>query len=470
MKRNWFLILIALVLAFLLAYRSWSLPITHDEASTWLNYRHLNVWSCISNAACWGTANNHWLNTLLLQWSAFMFGDMPWALRLPNVLAGIGYIICAVLISIRYTHHKGLQCAGLLLICGHTYLLDFFSLARGYGLMASGVIWGIYGMLRYIEKFELQWLIISSCALTLGILGNFTALLPWAVIGMSWLIWVVAIGKYHLLFRHGLVWLFNAIILYLFLNYPIHMLAKSGEFAWGSKNVWQMVSDLIINLLYGERIFGENSSLYILIALSTLGVVICCFALLKKHQPSRYAVVFMALLVVLNILVIILNQKITGSLPPIGRKTIYLIPFIFVFFVLGLQFIRRNRWAVVVGVLISILLVYRLPINAHSNYCREWYTDAYYPDLFKSILPGGPSSDSIHLSSSWIFNPSLSFYQQSIPLPLGGLAYQRPLVIDSTLDYYYVEASDSIGMNAKGFVLHQNIGPFFLFRNIHSTR
>jgi hypothetical protein len=49
-------------------------------------------------------------------------------------------------------------------------------------------------------------------------------------------------------------------------------------------------------------------------------------------------------------------------------------------------------------------------------------------------------------------------------MPLSGLAYQRPINIDPTLDYYFVEASDSTGMRAQGFVLDKNIGPFFLFK------
>lgn len=470
MKRNWPLFVTAIFLAFLIAYRAYSLPITHDEASTWLNYRHLNVWSCMSNAVCWGTANNHWLNTLLLQWSAFFFGDVPWALRLPNVLAGFGYILCALLISGRYIENKILQFAGFVLICGHVYLLDFFSLARGYGLMASGVIWGIYGMLRYIEKYEWRWLVFASSALTFAVLGNFTALLPWAAIGMGWGLWLLLSKKFSLLFRHGLIWLVNAVILFILLRYPIKTLANSGEFSWGAKNIWEMSKDLIINLLYGERIFGEHSADYILIVLGILATIICSIGLLKKNINGRESIIFMCLLLFLNFFIILLYQKLTGSLAPVGRKSIYLIPFLFGFFALSLQFIKKTSLSIVIGILLSSVLLYRIPLTAHTGYCREWYFDVGYPELFASVLPKGGSSDSIRLSSSWIFNPSLTFYQRTIPFPLGGLPYQRPLEIDSTMDYYYIESSDSVGMDAKGFVLDKTIGPFFLFKNIHTDK
>ncbi|MEO6131408.1 MAG: hypothetical protein ABIQ02_06140, partial [Saprospiraceae bacterium] len=86
------------------------------------------------------------------------------------------------------------------------------------------------------------------------------------------------------------------------------------------------------------------------------------------------------------------------------------------------------------------------------------------------ILPEGPASDSVYLSSSWIFNPSLSFYQKTIPLPIGGLPYQRPLQIDTSMQYYYVETGDTSGMSMKGFVLDKKIGFFLLMRNRNLKR
>ncbi len=470
MKWNWFLVLGILSMAILIAYRSYVIPFTHDEASTWLNYRHINVWSCISNAACWGTANNHWLNTLLLQWSASLFGEDVWALRLPNVLAGIGYLICAGFISTRYTKNQGLQCAGFLLLCGHVYLLDFFSLTRGYGLMASGVIWGIYTMLRYIEKYELSWLTISLSALSLAILSNFTALLPWSTMALGWFVWLMVNKKFNLLIRHGVVWLVNAGILFFLLRFPIKTLAGSGEFDWGAANVWLMAKDLMVTLLYGARYLGDHTSLYLLAGLIVFAIVICCLALLIKKHESTPPLIFMALLLLLNIFVIILQQKTTGSLAPIGRKSIYLIPFIFGFLALGLALIRNMKTGLVVGGLLSLALILHLDRTLLMKSCREWYYDAYYPTVISAIFPEGSLSDSIRLGTSWIFNPALRYYQMTIPLPISGLVYQKPIVIDATMQYYYVEPQDSIGMTANGFVLEKRIGPFLLFKNVHSQK
>jgi len=467
MKRNWLLVLGILLMASLIAYRSCVIPITHDEASTWLNYRHINVWSCIANAACWGTGNNHWLNTLLLQWSASFFGDGVWALRLPNVLAGIGYLVCAALISTRYSKNQVLQCAGFLLLCGHVYLLDFFSLARGYGLMASGAIWGIYALLRYIEKYELRWLAISLSAFSFAILGNFTALLPWSAMASGWFLWLIINKKFNLLFQHSVLWLVNAGILFLLLQFPIKTLAGSGEFDWGAANPWAMAKDLMVNLLYGVRYFGDHTSLYLLFGLIVFVLVICCMGLLIKKHESNPPVIFMALLLLLNIIVIILQQKITGSLAPTGRKSIYFIPFIFSFLVLGLALIRNMKTGMVVGSLLSLTVFLHFVRTLPVKSCREWYYDAYYPEMISTIFPEESRSDSIRLGTSWIFNPALRYYQKTNPLPISGLDYQNPLVINSTMQYYFVEQQDTAGMAASRFVLEKRIGPFLLFKNVY---
>lgn len=457
-------------MAVLIAYRSYVIPMTHDEASTWLNYRHINVWSCISNAACWGTANNHWLNTLLLQWSASLFGDVAWALRLPNVLAGIGYIFCSALISARYIKSHCLQFAGFLLLCGHVYLLDFFSLARGYGLMASGVIWAIYTMLRYLENYDWRWLVFSLLAISFAILGNFTALLPWSAMVLGWFIWMLANKKINLLIRHGLLWFFNACTLFFLLHFPIKTLSGSGEFEWGSHSVWETAKDLMISLIYGNRFLGENTSVYLLAFLALTFLSICIVAILNKKYEYRSSIIFISFLLILNVLVIILQQKLTASLAPIGRKSIYFIPFIFTLICLGLALIRNVHAARIVGVLLSIVLVYNIVRTIPIKSCREWYYDAYYPELLSTLLPAGSKSDSIRLSTTWIFNPALTFYQKTVPLPIGGLPYQRPLVIDTTMQYYYVEPQDTVGMTGKGFLQDKKIGPFYLLKNVRVTK
>ncbi len=464
MNRHLLMIMVVIAFSLIVAYRACMIPITHDEAGTFLNFLHLSVWSCVSNLNCWGNANNHWLNTLLMQWSVRLFGEELWAIRLPNVLAGISYFFCAALLSARFIKNSFLQVAGFVVLCGHVYLLDFFSLARGYGLMSAGVLWAIYCMLRYIELWGRRWLLVSISALFFAILGNFTALLPWSAMAAAWLVWVLVSKKWDLLWRHGLYWFASAVLLFILLRVPITALGGSGEFEWGSSNPWLMGIDLLKNLLYGVHYFGEDTFRYALLLILFLVVMCLLGAVGSRYKEKKLPVLLMLLLLLMNILVIILQEQITGAQAPVGRKSVYLIPFVFGLFTVALSLLRNAGTISFVGIIVTLAFIGHLIFTLPMKSCREWYYDAYYPELFSEILPKGSDSDSVRLGNTWIFSPSLSFYQKTTPLPLGGLQYERPLVIDSTMDYYYVEQQDTAGMVNSGFEIEKRIGPFFLFK------
>ncbi len=464
MKINWPLALCVLIFGTLITYRSFVIPITHDEASSWLNYHTTAIWSCFFDPMCWGTANNHWLNTLLFQWCESVFGNDPWALRIPNVVAGWGYLFCAALLCSRFMKTFVLQVLGFLMLCGHVYLLDFFSLARGYGLMTCGVIWGMYALLRYTEQWNIRFLLLCIVSLCLAILGNFTAILAYLSVGLVWLIQIIIKRKTTLLFRHGAYWAMSAVVLMLLLRVPILTLSVYGEFTQGAANVYETGVNLMQTTMYGRNYLGPLTPQVLLVFFLLLILVFLVQVQLRKPSDSRPFII-VATLLFANILMIVLQQLITGSHTPIGRKSIYLIPLLFGAVSLGFACTGNHRIRLLGAGVIIILLVVHTSRVLEFRFVREWYYDAYYPELLSTILPEGAKSDSVHLATSWIFYPALNFYKETVPLPFSDLPYQRPLVVDSTKQYYYVEQPDTNGMHQHGFHYEKSIGPFFLFKN-----
>jgi len=464
-KERWLLVGCVFIFTFLVAYRAAVIPITHDEASTWLSFRHYNIWGWLSDYYCWQSANNHWLNTLLLQWSAGFFGESAFALRIPNILAGALYFFAAALISWRYIKTPMLQLAGFLLLCGHVYLFDFFSLARGYGLMAFGVLWSIYCLLRYIDRYEFRWLLFSVVVMVLAVISNFTALLALCSVGFGWLGWMIIHKKFSLLGRHGILWVFVGIILSWLLYYPIRTLRGSGEFDLGGTSLTETIIDLLRNLLYGSQYFGEGSHPFLFWILSGALLLILLITYFSKQINSRPQLLLLLFLLVLNLIGIVFYEYITGSRTPVGRKTIYLIPFIFAPLALGLNLIKMGDLKFVIGIVLSASLIFNSFHPLSLKRCREWYYDAYYPELFSSLFPDKSNIDSVRLGSSWIFYPSLTYYQKTKSLPLSGMDYQKTLVIDSSMHYYFIEQTDTVGLGKAGFVLDKYIGPYPLYKN-----
>ncbi|MFZ9295801.1 MAG: hypothetical protein ACO259_06275, partial [Bacteroidia bacterium] len=71
-------------------FRCYHIPLAHDEVATF--YYYIQPGSFIPFYAH-PDANNHVLNSVLAYFSYRLFGAAPWALRLPQCLALIIYLI-----------------------------------------------------------------------------------------------------------------------------------------------------------------------------------------------------------------------------------------------------------------------------------------------------------------------------------------------------------------------------------------
>jgi hypothetical protein len=107
------------------------IPFTYDEAYSYLHYAR--SWHGFADVSI---ANNHYLNSFLMRLSSFFLGSEPFVLRLPNVLSFYIYSAVAYWVS-RKLEMAAFSFAALV---ANAYLLDFFSLSRGYGIAsASGL-------------------------------------------------------------------------------------------------------------------------------------------------------------------------------------------------------------------------------------------------------------------------------------------------------------------------------------------
>ncbi len=125
------------------------------------------------------TANNQWLNTLLMRVSQYVFGQSELALRLPNV-AAFGLYGAASLVLLSQARHFEARVVGFALLVVNPFLLEFFGLARGYGLSlaflaAAGacvvLTWRVSSARR-----ELVRLILIGVFGSLAFYANFSAL------------------------------------------------------------------------------------------------------------------------------------------------------------------------------------------------------------------------------------------------------------------------------------------------------
>ncbi len=106
-------------------------PMRYDESYTYTHFASTPLYLTVSN---YSSTNNHILNTLLMQLSTLVFGNHPWALRLPAFVAG-WLLVPATYVVTRmfFNKHAGLLAGAL--VAASSALVLFSTNARGYTLM-----------------------------------------------------------------------------------------------------------------------------------------------------------------------------------------------------------------------------------------------------------------------------------------------------------------------------------------------
>jgi len=115
--------------------------------------------------------NNHILNTLLMKLFQALFGTSELILRLPNILAHILYLIFSFKIFNRYSERNAILF--FILMNANPFLIDFFSLARGYGIAISLMVTAFYFYCRFLENQKNKYHVIAMLLLCVAALANF---------------------------------------------------------------------------------------------------------------------------------------------------------------------------------------------------------------------------------------------------------------------------------------------------------
>lgn len=149
-----FIILVASIWAYL-ALRSALVPVTHDEAATFLHYLQLDAF--IPYFSMWD-ANNHLLNSALAYLSINLFGNHVFWLRLPNLLAFGLFAYYLYLIS-GHIKHAVVRWLTVVAMLTASFQIEFFGMARGYGLSLAFLLGAIHYGSAYLKegKVKDQW-------------------------------------------------------------------------------------------------------------------------------------------------------------------------------------------------------------------------------------------------------------------------------------------------------------------------
>ncbi|KAF0132096.1 MAG: hypothetical protein FD155_620 [Bacteroidetes bacterium] len=379
------------------------------------------------------------------------------ALRFPNVLAFLVYAIAVWLLLKPWKNNPFLYFLGLGMLLLNPYLIDFFSIARGYGLALAFGLMAVYFFVKAREPGQLKPfvrdLFFSMLFSLLAAYSNFIFInLNIALLALFLLEFVLhyrkEILRENLSLGIGLILIVGLNLHHINKIHDILMVLQDNkELYFGGKQGF-IISTLRVLIhrsiylgYYGEA-FWERIYHGLIIAFFGLTVIL----LLRKKQSGLNRI--FALLVVM-IAAAVIQFHVFQILFPVDRTALIFIPLAgLTLFHVGVDLsdwfsshLRKSEWFI--GLVLFAFFVlpmgYHFIRNMNTKYILEWKFDANTKEVVRMIQSESSSVEQKSIVSSWEFHPALDFYIQRI-------SNNKKLIIDNTLsnngDYIYCHAHE----------------------------
>jgi len=470
------------------ATRAVTVSLTHDECGSFRAWTDFNIFQCHYLPDCWSSANLHWLYVLLMQPAVHVFGNDEWAIRLPALLGHSIYLYFSFRlikwsIGERWEKEKWLAVFGFILLNINPYLLDFFSLARGYGLAMAMMMGSLFYLAKWTENKNRKYLFGLFLFSLLAILSNFTLLNYYAC--MVALIAIFLLSDYfyrenrnrqRIIDFIGFTSFFSLLIYWL-LRQPISFLKDNGEFEWGANSFWDTFHSTVKNSLYGVSYF-KMYNVEIFGGLLILFLIFSIWKLISENKKEQIntefkfglIAVFFPTLVSLSSIV---QYYLLGSKFLINRTALLYIPLcaLSVFF-LSLISSKNGKWIKWPMALIGIFCIVHLLKSHQFDSVQEWKYDANTREAIEYISKKIPEDEKVKLGVHWFYHPSARYYVEKMEIDFleEPLKYSKAARSDLHYDYYYI-SSDVLPQVNKAYQVEKEFGDGnLLLRSPSSTR
>ena len=398
-----FFILISIALGSVVAYRAYHLSFTHDESATYLYFKNSSVWEQLINEGIWQSANNHILNTLLYQLSVALFGQSDFTMRLPNVLAYWSALVLTYYFIFKYVKSSWTRIALVSILFINPFLIDFFSLCRGYGLgivfnFASLVFFHIY----FIEKKKKQLVLAFFFLLlaTLSLLSNLI-LLPVYTLAL----WIVYRKELKKTLELIYVPIFFTTLTFIIVYRPLYFLSQNAELKFGVQSISESFMGIVGGTIRYSKYLGENT-FDIFMSLFILALLIALHFALSKKKILFYAISFITLIISLHLTLYILEFYL-----PSNRKSTLYVPTLAFIFSLLFSDIKIPKLVQIVSSALVIFCIINFFVVLNFKDTIEWYYDGGTKKRVHTVAKS--SKDTIVLQTHWLFHPTSSYYVQT---------------------------------------------------------
>lgn len=461
-KRLWgyyFPLAIGLFFFVYIVIRAAVIPITCDEANTCLTFSVTSVRDIVTYHD--PVPNNHILNTLLIKGLTEIFGMHVFVARLPNVLAFLLYFFVLFSWLRAINPYPLFVLAGIVIFCCNPYLIDFFSLARGYALSIACMITSAWLAWRWLGTRSLRLLTASLVWAALGVYANFTILNYYAALVVV-LTLVILQGERISTFRRKAFLRILCVsgLLALCIFYPLYRIASTRQLVYWHSNgfyadsMQTLIHDSQYALRYGP--VTDSTFTFLFTACMMLIAVAAVIRLVRVRFRLADAPFAVMCMLVFGTALANIAQCVLLKVPYVDNRTAlfyYPLAMIALIFFLQWLFTLSVPLTVAVSVLLVLFGTQHMIRAADFTQCHDWWYDR---DDTRVLADLDHLGKPLQLDAYWIFYPSLHFYLATASHPDIRLRdYHQALDPDSPCDYYYLNATDTAALQGQ-FTLYRS--------------
>lgn len=472
-KANLVWITMGLLLWILVAREASRVPVTHDEVNT-IALSQAPLWDIISYKD--PIPNNHILNTLFIKVDQAILGDGLFRSRLHNVLAFVPFFLFTVLLAKRLFRDAWLQFALVGLITLQPYMLDFFAVARGYGLSVAFEVGSLYFLFRRLQGGNLSDLVRSVTLAALGVYANFTLLnyyFPMLLVLVSDAFFRYRSGEAKVLIKVLPVLAGISLLLGILSALPFMRMMETKQFVfWGTAGfLTDTAQPLIGSLRSGTEYFRWSNEEVYRILMGLIAFLVASAAALWTFSSNR-KVTFVSLGLLACTLLYNHMQFWLMDVPFLNARTaLFFIPLVSICMVAGLDgWVRfRPQAGYILVLLICCLSVQHFVRGFNGRSIYEWYYDENTFDVIRDINELADKEGNnrpVKVNCHWIFYPSLSYHiARQCPDAIELVPYHKDLQPDSDALFYYTQSDEKDALQEKfGPVKEYGWGSRFLLR------
>lgn len=475
------LLLLACLLFAYVAIRAYVVPITWDEAANYLQYTRKGLLSPFHFPFPHFGANNHFLNAWSTYVTTGLFGVSELTLRLPVLAAHLLFLYYTARLSSQFSLPL-LRLSSFVVLNANPYLLDFFSLSRGYGLaygLLAGSLWYLYQFFKtnHRSRYGLASIVFGILAVTAHLtLIHFLISLLGAIVLTSILLAppdLPLVRRVSHALRVNAVTIAAVVVFLLPAVGVLRRLNRGGAFFYGgTTSFWK---DTIVSVFDRSLYEKQYSALltsssgtpsllwpsYLLGSMAILVVFVALFVamrgLIKQIEPGKLYLLALVFLLGSCSLASIVQHQILGVLYLTGRTGLYLlILFSFLLVVLANELsLSSKSWQYGLAMVALVVGLHTLTC-LNFQYALEWKLDADVPSMIQDIAavrdPAPTEKFNTDVGLNLEFVAPLNFYRAVAGLTWLNVADRRAQ-FHPLNDLYLYSKEDWQTMNPDSFVV-----------------